>query len=129
MAGQLSCVEAFAATLYIVGLPDVGLALLQKFKWGPTFFRINIELLEAYAACEDGVAVIECQNEWVTRLQAEKASKGTRDLPPLSADEEEQSETEDGISEGEGDLNEEASVDALASELDTVEVDVAAESV
>jgi ribosome biogenesis protein Tsr3 len=38
---KLSCVEALAGTLIICGLHDVGMELLNNFKWGPTFYTLN----------------------------------------------------------------------------------------
>jgi pre-rRNA-processing protein TSR3 len=38
---KLSCAEAVAAILYIVGLRSEAKRLLSKFKWGPAFFTVN----------------------------------------------------------------------------------------
>jgi pre-rRNA-processing protein TSR3 len=40
-AFQLSCVEAICATLYIVGMDKYADELLNKFKWGPSFYSVN----------------------------------------------------------------------------------------
>jgi pre-rRNA-processing protein TSR3 len=40
-AFQLSCVEAICATLYIVGMDTYADELLNKFKWGPSFYSVN----------------------------------------------------------------------------------------
>jgi pre-rRNA-processing protein TSR3 len=38
---QLTCAEAVAATMFIVGLKKEGKQLMSLFGWGPTFYRIN----------------------------------------------------------------------------------------
>lgn len=46
---KLTTVEAIAAALFILGEKDPGLDLLDKFKWGHTFFELNQSLLEEYS--------------------------------------------------------------------------------
>ena len=58
---KLSCVEAFAACCYLIGLDEAGDALLAKFKWGHAFKSLNAELLARYAACPDSAAVLAAQ--------------------------------------------------------------------
>ena len=69
---KLSCVEAFAACLYIVGMETEAQFLLSKFKWGPTFINLNYELLNGYSQCTDSQSVVEFQNEWLLKVQNEK---------------------------------------------------------
>ena len=69
---KLSCVEAFAACLYIVGLKNEAKYLLSKFKWGPTFINLNYELLEGYSKCKDSQSVVEFQNKWLLKCEQEK---------------------------------------------------------
>ncbi len=49
---KLSTAEALAAALYIAGFRKEAEEVLSIFKWGPTFFEVNRELLEAYASAE-----------------------------------------------------------------------------
>jgi pre-rRNA-processing protein TSR3 len=38
---QLSCVEAIAASMLIIGMKDLAMELLNKFKWGESFYAVN----------------------------------------------------------------------------------------
>eukprot|EP01083_Nonionella_stella_P067363 178135_1 len=69
---KLSCVEAFAACLYIVGMRNEAQYLLSKFKWGPTFINVNYELLHGYSKCTDSQSVVAFQKEWLVKVQDEK---------------------------------------------------------
>ena len=72
---KLSCVEAFAACLFIAGKPDEARFILTKFKWGPTFINLNAELLDGYSRCTDSQSVVEFQNEWLQKAQSEKRNQ------------------------------------------------------
>ena len=69
---KLSCVEAFAACLYIVGMKNEAKYLLSKFGWGPTFINLNYELLEGYTKCGDSHSVVDFQNKWLLKCEQEK---------------------------------------------------------
>ncbi|XP_022103335.1 ribosome biogenesis protein TSR3 homolog [Acanthaster planci] len=85
---KLSCVEAFAATFYIVGLPEYGMQLLKRFKWGPGFYRLNRDVLESYAACKNGAEVVEAQQAWMERLAQEDALRSNTDLMDIDMEQE-----------------------------------------
>lgn len=46
---KLTTVEAISAALYVLGYSDLSLKILDKFKWGHTFYELNKELLDAYS--------------------------------------------------------------------------------
>ena len=46
---KLTTAEAMAASLYILGFKEESLDLLNKFKWGHTFYELNQNLLEEYS--------------------------------------------------------------------------------
>ena len=46
---KLTTVEALSGALYILGYQEKALQLLDKFKWGHTFFELNQNLLDEYA--------------------------------------------------------------------------------
>lgn len=68
---KLSCVEAFAAALYITGFPDISKVVLSKFKWGHSFLDLNQELLEKYSCCENEKEVREVEQAWMKKCEAE----------------------------------------------------------
>ena len=46
---KLTTVEALAAVLFIFGEKEASIQLLDKFKWGHTFFELNKNLLDDYS--------------------------------------------------------------------------------
>ena len=50
---KLTTVEALSATLIILGFKEQGMELLDKFKWGHTFYDLNLNLLEEYSKLEN----------------------------------------------------------------------------
>ena len=49
---KLSTVEALSASLFILDFKEQSLLLLDKFKWGHTFYDLNKNLLEEYSKLE-----------------------------------------------------------------------------
>jgi len=74
---KLSCVEAFAASLYITGFPTEAEQLLSKFKWGHSFITLNREFLDSYAACANSREVVEAQQRILADI--EEASRQNRE--------------------------------------------------
>jgi len=97
---KLSCAEAIAAALWIVGLPSEADKVMAQFGgWGQEFLRINRSFLEAYAAAGDAPGVEREQCRLLDEAAAEAASRVglTRDLPPETAGEEDgEGSTEEG---------------------------------
>jgi pre-rRNA-processing protein TSR3 len=50
---KLTTAEALSASLFILGLKDQGQEILDKFKWGHTFYDLNQNLLEEYSKLEN----------------------------------------------------------------------------
>lgn len=63
---KLNCVEALAATLYIIGEKEEANKIFEGFSYGDEFFRLNAEVLDLYAACTSGVEVVEAQNRYLS---------------------------------------------------------------
>jgi pre-rRNA-processing protein TSR3 len=61
---KLTTVEAIAATVFILGNKDLCLQLLDKFKWGHTFFDLNKNLLEDYSKLESEDQILSLLKEY-----------------------------------------------------------------
>jgi pre-rRNA-processing protein TSR3 len=86
---KLSCAEAFAAALALCGFRGAAEAVMSKFKWGHSFFSLNEELLERYAACRSADEVIATQTRYLEELKARPldAPEGRRfGLPPSESE-------------------------------------------
>jgi hypothetical protein len=68
----LSSCEALAAALYIAGFPHDAHLVMEKFKWGDSFFQLNGEYLDAYAACGGAAEVIATQRRLIETIEAER---------------------------------------------------------
>ena len=66
--GKLSSAEALAATLYIVGSDALAGEILNKFKWGHTFYELNENLLRDYAAAESIEEVAKIERAYFPQL-------------------------------------------------------------
>ncbi|XP_055351768.1 18S rRNA aminocarboxypropyltransferase-like [Paramacrobiotus metropolitanus] len=75
---KLSCVEAYAAVLFITGYEEWCDILLRKFKWGHSFKELNHDLLKQYQRCATSAEVIQVQNDYIRSLDAE--SSASRDF-------------------------------------------------
>ena len=50
---KLTTAEALSASLIILGYEEQGLELLNKFKWGHTFYELNQNLFDEYSKLEN----------------------------------------------------------------------------
>ncbi|CAD6191286.1 unnamed protein product [Caenorhabditis auriculariae] len=91
---HLNCAEAMAAGLYILGFPEAASELMKPFSYGPHFIDLNRELLDIYAACHTPEEVIEKQNAYIAKIDAERSLNKEIDYPPSESDEEEEEEEE-----------------------------------
>ncbi|KAF1772468.1 Ribosome biogenesis protein [Phytophthora cactorum] len=90
---KLSCAEAIAATLYIVGLKQEAIQLMDEFSWGAEFLKINADCLEAYSACNNSAEVVEAQDAYLAACQTEHDERLQRmNLPSLESDDDEELE-------------------------------------
>ncbi|AKA48404.1 ribosome biogenesis protein [uncultured archaeon] len=62
--GKLSSSEAVSSALFIMGLVDEASEIMSKFKWGPTFLEMNLNLLNDYSECRTQKDVEEVQDSY-----------------------------------------------------------------
>ena len=62
---KLTSVEAFAASLYILGYKEQAASILSKFNWGHTFLELNREPLEDYSMAKDSKDILKIQAEYI----------------------------------------------------------------
>lgn len=61
----LSTAEALSAALFILGHREEAEEMLRPFKWGPSFFDLNLERLEEYAGARNSGEVVELQRKFL----------------------------------------------------------------
>ncbi|KAL5961312.1 tRNA N 3 methylcytidine methyltransferase METTL6 [Taenia solium] len=72
---MLSCAEAFAACMSILGWEKEARRMLSNFSWGPSFFKVNKYLLSTYQTCRDDAEILGVQNLYVAELEAKNNKK------------------------------------------------------
>jgi pre-rRNA-processing protein TSR3 len=61
---KLTTVEAIAGAAFILGFEDIAEKLLDKFKWGHTFYELNQNLLEDYSKANSEEEISSIMNEY-----------------------------------------------------------------
>ncbi|KAL0214546.1 hypothetical protein P9112_006730 [Eukaryota sp. TZLM1-RC] len=96
---KLNDAEAFAAGLFITGFKEDAYKVLDSFNWGPSFFDLNEEYLNAYSNCSDSDEVKHVHEAFISSIakhHEEKEARKQEDkgsyldaslLPPGSSDE------------------------------------------
>ena len=62
--GKLTTAESIAATLFIMSLDDQAQEILNKFKWGHTFYELNRDLLKDYSNAETEESISEIARDY-----------------------------------------------------------------
>lgn len=62
---MLSTLEAFSATLYILGFKEQACDVLRIYNWAPHFLEMNKEPLKDYARAVDSSDIIEIQKSYM----------------------------------------------------------------
>eukprot|EP00792_Barthelona_sp_PAP020_P011458 TRINITY_DN5445_c0_g1_i1.p1 TRINITY_DN5445_c0_g1~~TRINITY_DN5445_c0_g1_i1.p1 ORF type:complete len:242 (+),score=65.94 TRINITY_DN5445_c0_g1_i1:31-726(+) len=66
---KLSCVEALAAGLFICGQEFDAIKILNKFKWGENFLKLNGDYLLIYQGCETPTEILKAQQEIIDEYE------------------------------------------------------------
>lgn len=61
---KLTTVEAISGALFIMGFESLALELLDKFKWGHTFYDLNKDLLNDYSKADSEEEINSIINEY-----------------------------------------------------------------
>ncbi|MGP8337115.1 MAG: DUF367 family protein [Methanosarcinaceae archaeon] len=62
---KLNSVEAFAASLYILGYKEQASMIISKFNWGHTFLELNQKPLEDYSRAKDSYGILRIQDGYM----------------------------------------------------------------
>ncbi|MGA7368924.1 MAG: DUF367 family protein [Nitrososphaeraceae archaeon] len=62
--GKLSSVEALSGALLILGHNSEAFTILDKFKWGHTFYELNLHVLQEYSNAENESEVYDIQRQY-----------------------------------------------------------------
>jgi pre-rRNA-processing protein TSR3 len=62
--GKLTTVEAISGAIFILGFNELALELLDKFKWGHTFYELNQDLLNDYSKLESEAEIYPLLREY-----------------------------------------------------------------
>jgi pre-rRNA-processing protein TSR3 len=65
---KLTTAEALAASLFILGCRSMSENILDKFKWGHTFFELNSEILGDYTNAVNTTEIVELEKGYFPDL-------------------------------------------------------------
>jgi len=97
---KLSCAEALAAALHISGFEKYAETVLEQFKWGLGFPEVNKDALKIYSSAKNSTEVIEAQNCYMQKIEAEQMESKEWD-PFAISDEDEDDDYQDNEEETE----------------------------
>jgi pre-rRNA-processing protein TSR3 len=75
---KLNTAEAIAVTLYIVGLKEDAMTLMEPFGYGAELFKINREALDAYSSCSSSAEVQRIHQASMSAVASRRADKEAR---------------------------------------------------
>ena len=114
-AYKLSCAEAFAACLFLGGFEKEARFIMDHFKWGEHFFKVNEELFLKYKGITSQDKLKEIQEKYINdeleRKQKRKEGDGFEDINQIDKESDNNSEKEEEENSEENKEEEEEVID------------------
>ena len=102
-AYKLSCVEAFAACLFLGGFEKESRFIMDHFKWGEHFFKVNEELFNKYKGVSSQDELKQIQEKYINDELIRKQKRKENDGFDFIDDDEEENNKENKDEEKESD--------------------------
>ena len=112
-AYKLSCAEAFAACLFLGGFETEARFIMDHFKWGEHFFKVNEELFMKYKGIKSQEELKEIQEKYIKDEleRKQKRKEGFDDFYDIKDENGNGKENEDGSEENKEEEEEEEPID------------------
>jgi pre-rRNA-processing protein TSR3 len=97
-ACKLSCVEAVSATLFLAGFYKEAEFLLDHFKWGRSFLKVNEDVFSLYKECKNDADLKKAESNYINEQILNKERKkleNEKELVFSDNEEEDEVESED----------------------------------
>lgn len=94
---KLSCVEAVSASLFLAGMYKEAEFLLDHFKWGRSFFKVNEDVFSLYKNCKNDSELRKVENEYINDqilMKERKKLENQKELEFSDDPEEDEEESE-----------------------------------
>lgn len=76
MIAELEVKLVYTTFDFFSGFEELALMLLNKFKWGTVFLKLNKDLLNGYAACQSEEELLTVEKEFLTSKPEEEEEIG-----------------------------------------------------
>ena len=85
---KLSCAEALAGGLHILGYEEQAEYIMSKFKWGSNFFELNKEAFNLYRGCKTPKELEEQAEKAEEEKHTNTMYQRSYDMPNSESDDE-----------------------------------------
>lgn len=86
-----------------IGLKNEAKWYLSKFSWGHAFLELNNELLERYSSCASSKEILQVQDDYLEKAQAERNDRRNQCDLLIPSDTSDDSDDTDDNGDGDGD--------------------------